>query len=153
MFITGGTREEYGVRKAAIRHQDFSTSIKICKALNLNMEIIYNVNTHQHGGEINMTPLSESKRVERLVGLCRLWGAVKYFHPYLAYRGDIDWDAVLVAQFQRSVLRTMPVITRLQYRVCWWCWAIRSRRWSSKKSRILLFLRFIVHTRANQPAN
>jgi hypothetical protein len=40
---------------------------------------------------------SESKRVERLVGLCKLWGAIKVFHPYLAYRDDIDWDAALVA--------------------------------------------------------
>ena len=44
-----------------------------------------------------MTHPTESKRVERLVGLCRLWGAIKYFHPYLAYRDDIDWDAALVA--------------------------------------------------------
>jgi C-terminal processing protease CtpA/Prc len=40
---------------------------------------------------------SEPKRVERLVGLCKLWGAIKCFHPYLAYRDDIDWDAALVA--------------------------------------------------------
>lgn len=32
---------------------------------------------------------------ERLAGLGRLWGAVKYFHPYLAYR-EIDWDAALI---------------------------------------------------------
>jgi C-terminal processing protease CtpA/Prc len=44
-----------------------------------------------------MTHPSESQRVERLIGLCKLWGAVKYFHPYLAYRHDIDWDAALVA--------------------------------------------------------
>ncbi|HWS89868.1 MAG TPA: S41 family peptidase [Pyrinomonadaceae bacterium] len=34
-------------------------------------------------------------RVERLVGLAKVWGAVKYFHPHLAYR-DIDWDGALV---------------------------------------------------------
>jgi len=39
----------------------------------------------------------EPERIERLAGACRLWGAVKYFHPYLAYREDIDWDAALVA--------------------------------------------------------
>jgi hypothetical protein len=44
-----------------------------------------------------MIPSPESKRIERLVRLCKLWGAVKYFHPYLAYRDDIDWDAALVA--------------------------------------------------------
>ena len=44
-------------------------------------------------------PQSEIGNVEinRLVGLCRLWGYVKYFHPSLAYRPEIDWDAALVA--------------------------------------------------------
>ena len=40
---------------------------------------------------------SENSRIERLVSLGKLWGAVKYFHPYLAYRDDIDWDAALVS--------------------------------------------------------
>jgi hypothetical protein len=40
---------------------------------------------------------SEYSRIERLVSLGKLWGAVKYFHPYLAYRDDIDWDAALVS--------------------------------------------------------
>ena len=31
----------------------------------------------------------------RLAGLCKLWGAVKYFHPYLVYK-DIDWDQALI---------------------------------------------------------
>ena len=34
--------------------------------------------------------------VERLARVARLWGTVKFLHPYLAYR-DIDWDAALVA--------------------------------------------------------
>jgi C-terminal processing protease CtpA/Prc len=38
----------------------------------------------------------ESDEIERLVALCKLWSAVKYFHPYLAYRTDIDWDKALV---------------------------------------------------------
>lgn len=33
--------------------------------------------------------------IERLAGLCKLWGNVKYFHPFLAYK-DIDWDTALV---------------------------------------------------------
>ena len=33
----------------------------------------------------------------RLVGLGKLWGYVKYHHPSLASRADIDWDAALVA--------------------------------------------------------
>lgn len=38
----------------------------------------------------------ETQRIERLISLCKLWGKVKYFHPSLAYRTDIDWDAALV---------------------------------------------------------
>jgi C-terminal processing protease CtpA/Prc len=38
----------------------------------------------------------ESARMDRLVALARLWAAVKYFHPYLAYRDNVDWDAALV---------------------------------------------------------
>ena len=43
----------------------------------------------------------DPERVERLVGLCKLWAAVKYFHPYLAYR-DLDWDAALVAAIPKA---------------------------------------------------
>ncbi len=39
---------------------------------------------------------ADSLRIERLVALGKLWNAVKFFHPSLAYR-DIDWDAALVA--------------------------------------------------------
>ena len=41
-----------------------------------------------------------ARRIDRLVALCRVWGAVKYFHPALAYR-DIDWDAALVRAIPR----------------------------------------------------
>src|SRR6185295_3366142 len=41
-------------------------------------------------------PEGETSRINRLVGLCKLWSAVKYFHPALAYRADIDFDKVLV---------------------------------------------------------
>jgi C-terminal processing protease CtpA/Prc len=34
-------------------------------------------------------------RVERLAGLAKVWGTVKFFHPYPAYR-EIDWDKALV---------------------------------------------------------
>ena len=37
----------------------------------------------------------EDPRVARLVGLAKVWGTVKYFHPYLAYR-EIDWDKALI---------------------------------------------------------
>jgi hypothetical protein len=32
---------------------------------------------------------------DRLIATGKLWGTVKYFHPYLAYR-NIDWDKALV---------------------------------------------------------
>lgn len=38
---------------------------------------------------------ADEARVARLVGLARVWGAVKYFHPFLAYR-EVDWDRALV---------------------------------------------------------
>ncbi len=38
---------------------------------------------------------SPSSETARLAGLCRVWGVVKYFHPYLAYQ-PIDWDRSLV---------------------------------------------------------
>jgi C-terminal processing protease CtpA/Prc len=41
-------------------------------------------------------PAAESARLDRLVGLAKLWAAVKYFHPYLTYRDNIDWDAALI---------------------------------------------------------
>jgi hypothetical protein len=34
-------------------------------------------------------------RIETLVALCKVWGLVKFFHPYLAYR-KIDWDEALL---------------------------------------------------------
>lgn len=39
---------------------------------------------------------TKSNRIDRLVALAKLWAAVRYFHPYLAYRSDIDWDQALV---------------------------------------------------------
>ena len=38
---------------------------------------------------------TEEVRVARLAGLAKSRGAVKFFHPFLAYR-EIDWDKVLV---------------------------------------------------------
>lgn len=34
-------------------------------------------------------------QVERLAALGKVWGMVKYFHPYLAYK-QVDWDTALV---------------------------------------------------------
>jgi C-terminal processing protease CtpA/Prc len=38
---------------------------------------------------------TQDARIARLAGLAKVWGAVKYFHPFLAYR-EIDWDMALV---------------------------------------------------------
>ena len=38
---------------------------------------------------------AEDARIARLAGLARVWGTVKYFHPFLGYR-DIDWDKALI---------------------------------------------------------
>jgi hypothetical protein len=37
----------------------------------------------------------DDARVDRLVALGRVWGTIKCFHPYLAYR-DVDWDRALI---------------------------------------------------------
>ncbi|HSE17012.1 MAG TPA: S41 family peptidase [Pyrinomonadaceae bacterium] len=38
---------------------------------------------------------ADDARIARLAGLAKVWGTVKYFHPYLAYR-NIDWDKALI---------------------------------------------------------
>jgi C-terminal processing protease CtpA/Prc len=43
---------------------------------------------------------AEDARIARLAGLAKVWGTVKYFHPFLAYR-DIDWDKALVEAIPR----------------------------------------------------
>jgi C-terminal processing protease CtpA/Prc len=40
------------------------------------------------------TPVKTSS-IERLTHLAKLWGTVRYLHPWLAYK-EIDWDAALV---------------------------------------------------------
>lgn len=56
----------------------------------------------------------ESARIDRLVALAKLWAAVKYFHPYLAYRNDIDSDGALVKAIPRvNAARCQPIIRRM----------------------------------------
>ena len=54
----------------------------------------------------------EDTRLARLIGLARVWGAVKYFHPYLAYR-DIDWDKALID----TIPKVDAAKSREEYRV------------------------------------
>jgi C-terminal processing protease CtpA/Prc len=42
-----------------------------------------------------------ARRIDRLVHLARLWGTVRYFHPYVAYR-DLDLDGALTAAIDRT---------------------------------------------------
>jgi C-terminal processing protease CtpA/Prc len=46
--------------------------------------------------QVTPAPAPDATRIARLVALGKLWGTVKYFHPYLAYR-KIDWDGALAA--------------------------------------------------------
>ena len=43
----------------------------------------------------NQTSSAEDARIARLAGVAKVWGTVKYFHPYLASR-EIDWDKALI---------------------------------------------------------
>ncbi len=54
---------------------------------------------------------SAAVRVNRLAGLCRLWGAAKYFHPYLADK-NIDWDSALI----RTLPKANQAATAAEYR-------------------------------------
>jgi hypothetical protein len=40
-------------------------------------------------------PTAPSMRIERLTHLAKLWGTVRYLHPWVAYK-EIDWDAALI---------------------------------------------------------
>jgi len=50
---------------------------------------------------------SEDARVARLAGLAKVWGTVKYFHPYLASR-EIDWDRALIETIQKVNVAKTP---------------------------------------------
>ncbi len=50
-------------------------------------------------------------QVQRLAGLAKVWGAVKFFHPYLAYK-PIDWDQALV----QSIPQVKAAGTAEEYR-------------------------------------
>ena len=51
-------------------------------------------------------------QTERLAALGKLWGAVKFFHPFLAYR-DIDWDGALVTAIPRVKAARTPADYRM----------------------------------------
>lgn len=53
----------------------------------------------------------ESNRIDRLAALAKLWAAVKYFHPYLAYRDNMDWDGALI----RAIPKVDAARDRVEY--------------------------------------
>jgi C-terminal processing protease CtpA/Prc len=57
-------------------------------------------------------PVPEKLRVERLARLGRLWGTVRYVHPFLGYK-DLDWDAPLI----KAIPKVEAAKTREEYAV------------------------------------
>ncbi|MFL6216307.1 MAG: S41 family peptidase [Blastocatellia bacterium] len=57
------------------------------------------VNTQAHPLQ-SASLTAEQARLQRLAGLARVWGAVKFFHPYPATR-RIDWDKALIETIPR----------------------------------------------------
>ena len=57
--------------------------------------------------DVQVTARPDDLRVQRLASLCKLWGAVKYFHPYLAYK-PVDWDMALVQTIPRVKAASSP---------------------------------------------
>ncbi|MBC8043405.1 MAG: hypothetical protein IAF08_08155 [Rhizobacter sp.] len=49
----------------------------------------------------------DSLRVNRLMKLSQLWGNIKYFHPYLAYR-EINWDSAFAAAVPKVEAASTP---------------------------------------------
>lgn len=58
----------------------------------------------------SVAPAKPSGDVERLTHLGKLWGTVRYLHPFLAYR-EIDWDGALV----RSIPAVRAAATPEEY--------------------------------------
>jgi len=44
-------------------------------------------------------PEADANRIERLASLIRLWGTIRFFHPYVASR-PIDWDSAFTSAVQ-----------------------------------------------------
>jgi hypothetical protein len=68
-------------------------------ALFLSCLILFQASPAQGQSQAPVSTSAQDARVERLAGLAKVWGAVKYFHPYLAYR-ELDWDKALVETLQ-----------------------------------------------------
>ena len=49
---------------------------------------------------LSSAAFAAAEHIDRLARAGKLWGTVRYLHPYLAYK-EIDWDAALVAAIPR----------------------------------------------------
>ena len=58
------------------------------------------VTAHARAPQTNGPAQPSEYQIERLAALGKLWGAVKFFHPFLTYK-DIDWDGALVRAIPR----------------------------------------------------
>src|SRR4030095_1807685 len=65
------------------------------------VSVILALNLLSNGVAADPVPAPTAEpHIERLARVARLWGTIRYLHPYLAYR-EIDWDAALVAAIPR----------------------------------------------------
>ncbi len=53
------------------------------------------------------SPVAPVSVTERLVHVVKLWGQIRYLHPWLAYK-DVDWDAALVNALPRVRAAATP---------------------------------------------
>lgn len=63
---------------------------------------IFIISTLFYGIESENEALSE-KTINRIVDLCKIWGKVRYFHPYILTR-SIDWDTALIQTYPKIKL-------------------------------------------------
>ncbi len=51
---------------------------------------------------------TDDQRWQRLAAAAKLWAEIEYFHPWLSYRDDIDWDAAFVSAAPEIVISVVP---------------------------------------------
>jgi C-terminal processing protease CtpA/Prc len=70
-------------------------NLKTIRVLFLLSAVVFSTFAQTAQAQTSTSSSAGDIRLTRLAGLAKVWGAVKYFHPYLAYR-NIDWDKALV---------------------------------------------------------
>src|SRR5215204_5222182 len=81
------------------------------KILSLVLSVVVTLSAlciNTHGQTQKTLSSTEDARIARLAGLAKVWGTVKYFHPYLAYH-EIDWDTALMEAIRNvNAAKTPP---------------------------------------------